>query len=188
MNESILANKKAVIDEISTKINNAETVVLFEYQGLSVADFEILRSQLRSEGVEVKIYKNRLTKIAAKETGHDGLNDELTGPNAIAFSNEDAVAGPRIISKFAKDHDVIKIKNGIVEGAVVNDEVIKELASLPSRDGLLSMLLSCLQAPARDMAMIVDAMAKKVEETGSENAAGIIGLKNTSDEVTSEEN
>lgn len=174
MNENVLEQKKSVIDEISAKINDAESVVVFEYQGLSVGDFETLRTQLRNEGVDVKVYKNRLTKLAVEKTGHDGLNSELVGPNAIAFSNEDAVAGARIISKFAKEHDVVKIKTGIVEGNVVDVSVINELASLPSREGLLSMLLSCLQAPARDTAMIVDALAKKVEETGVETAKEVI--------------
>ena len=164
MNEQVLESKKQVVSEIQGKIKNAETVVLFEYQGLSVKDFEDLRTQLRNEGVEVRIYKNRLAKIAVNEMGHDSLTKEMTGPNALAFSNEDAVAGPRIISKFSKEHDVVKIKNGIVEGEVVSESIIHELASLPSRDGLLSMLLSCLQAPARDMALVVDALAKQKGE------------------------
>ncbi|MDF9866571.1 large subunit ribosomal protein L10 [Bacilli bacterium PM5-3] len=174
MNENVLEGKKAVIEEISTKINDAESVVVFEYQGLSVSEFETLRTQLREENVDIKVYKNRLAKLAIEKTGHEAMGSELVGPNAIAFSNDDAVAGARIISKFAKDHDSIKIKTGIVEGNVVEVDVINELASLPSRDGLLSMLLSCLQAPARDTAMIVDAVAKKVEETGVETAKEII--------------
>lgn len=166
MNDVVLEQKKAIIEEISTKINNAESVVFFEYQGLSVSEFEELRSQLRSEGVDIKVYKNRLTKLATAKTGHEALNDELVGPNAIAFANEDSVAAARIISKFAKEHDVIKMKTGIVEGEVVGTDVLAELASLPSRDGLLSMLLSVLQAPIRDTAMIIDAVAKKAEENG----------------------
>ncbi|MDR1782152.1 MAG: 50S ribosomal protein L10 [Bacilli bacterium] len=164
MNEQVLEGKKQVVSEIQDKIKNAETVVLFEYQGLSVKDFEDLRNQLRNEGVEVRIYKNRLAKIAANDMGHEKLTEEMTGPNAIAFSNDDAVAGPRIIAKFSKDHEAIKIKTGIVEGDVVDESVILELASLPSREGLLSMLLSCLQAPARDMALVVDALAKQKGE------------------------
>lgn len=172
MNENILNDKKAVIEEISTKINDAASVVLFEYHGLSVKDFELLRTQLRQEGVDVKVYKNRLTKIAVSKTGHDALSEELIGPNAIAFSNEDSIAPARIISKFAKTHEVVKIKTGIVENEVVSREVILELASLPSREGLLSMLLSCLQAPIRDTAMIIDALAKKVEKNeGVQNSS-----------------
>lgn len=174
---SVKDQKQAVISEISTKVKDAESVVVFEYQGLSVTEFETLRTQLRAEGVDVKVYKNRLAKIAVEEAGHADLGKDLTGPNAIAFSTEDAIAGVRIISKFAKDHETVKVKTGVVEGEVVGTEVLAELASLPSREGILSMLLSCLQAPMRDTAMIIDAVATKVEETGVETAKEIIETK-----------
>lgn len=188
MNENILKQKQDVVNEISEKIEAAESVVLFEYHGLSVTKFEELRTQLREEGVEVKIYKNRLTKIAVGKTGHEELAETLVGPNAIAFSNEDSVAPARIISKFAKKNEAVKIKNGIVENSVVSSEVIAELAELPSREGLLSMLLSCLQAPARDAAMIIDAVAVKMEETGVETAKEIIVEKTVEATETTEEN
>ena len=174
MAEKQLESKKVIVDEIKSKVENAQSVVVFEYQGLSVSEFEDLRNQLRAENVDVKIYKNRLAKIATEACGHGDLTADLVGPNAIAFSNEDAVAGARIISKFSKGNECVKIKSGIVEGNCVDVNVINELASLPSREGLLSMLLSCLQAPIRDTALIVDAVAKKVEETGVESAKEII--------------
>lgn len=182
---SIKDQKQAVISEISTKVKDAESVVVFEYQGLSVTEFELLRTQLRAEGVDVKVYKNRLAKIAVEEAGHNELANGLVGPNAIAFSTEDAIAGARIISKFAKDHETVKMKTGIVEGAVVGTDVLAELAALPSREGLLSMLLSCIQAPMRDTAMIIDAVAQKVEETGVETAKDIIETK-TEDTASAE--
>lgn len=168
MNDQVLEQKKEIIEEITSKIDGAQSVVVFEYQGLSVNDFEELRTMLRAEEVDIKIYKNRLTKLAVEKSGYGDMASELVGPNAIAFSNSDAVAGARLISKFAKDHESVKIKTGIVENKVASVEVIKELASLPSREGLLSMLLSCLQAPIRDTAMIIDAVAKKVEENKAE--------------------
>lgn len=177
MNQGTLEAKKAVIEEINSKIENAESVVVFEYQGLSVSEFEALRTELRKEEVEVKVYKNNLTRKAVDNTDYKNLEEGLTGPNAIAFSNGDAVAGPRIVSKFAKEHDVVNIKNGIIDGNVVDTDTIKEIASLPSREGLLSMLLSVLQAPVRDLAMITDAVSAKMEETGAETAAAIISEK-----------
>jgi len=177
MNQNILESKQAVAQEINTKIDAAESVVVFEYQGLSVTAFEALRKELREENVEVKIYKNNLTRKAIENGEFADLSQGLTGPNAIAFSNGDAVAGARIIAKFAKDHDVVKMKTGIIEGNVVGVETLQEVASLPSRDGLLSMLLSVLQAPVRDLAMITDAVAVKMEETGAETAAVIIPEK-----------
>jgi large subunit ribosomal protein L10 len=164
MNNEVLNGKKTVVDEIADKINNAESIVLVEYQGLSVPELETLRNQLRAENVEMRVYKNTLARLAVDKLGYEAMKDDLLGPNAIAFSNEDAVAAARILAKFAKDHEALKIKTGIVEGNLVTTETLNELALLPSREGLLSMLLSCLQAPARDMALIVDALAKKVEE------------------------
>lgn len=164
MNNEVLNGKKTVVDEIADKINNAESIVLVEYQGLSVPELETLRNQLRAENVEMRVYKNTLARLAVDKLGYEAMKDDLLGPNAIAFSNEDAVAAARILAKFAKDHEALKIKTGIVEGNLVTTETLNELALLPSREGLLSMLLSCLQAPARDMALVVDALAKKVEE------------------------
>lgn len=164
MNNEVLNGKKTVVDEIADKINNAESIVLVEYQGLSVPELETLRNQLRAENVEMRVYKNTLARLAVDKLGYEAMKDDLLGPNAIAFSNEDAVAAARILAKFAKEHEALKIKTGIVEGNLVTTETLNELALLPSREGLLSMLLSCLQAPARDMALIVDALAKKVEE------------------------
>lgn len=164
MNNEVLNGKKTVVDEIADKINNAESIVLVEYQGLSVPELETLRNQLRAENVEMRVYKNTLARLAVDKLGYEAMKDDLLGPNAIAFSNEDAVAAARILAKFAKEHEALKIKTGIVEGNLVTTETLNELALLPSREGLLSMLLSCLQAPARDMALIVDALVKKVEE------------------------
>lgn len=171
INDEVLSAKKSVVDEIADKIDKAESMVLVEYQGLSVTEFETLRNQLREENVEIKVYKNTLTRLAVEKLGHKSMKGDLIGPNALAFSNEDAVAAARVLAKFAKEHEALKIKTGIVEGNLVTTETLNELALLPSREGLLSMLLSCLQAPARDMAMVVDALAKKVEEeTASETS------------------
>lgn len=183
MNENILNLKKSVVEEITAKFDAAQSVVVVDYQGLSVGAFESLRSELRAEGVDIKVYKNTLSQIAAEKLGFGELKNDLVGPNAIAFSNDDAVAGARILAKFAKQNDALKIKTGVVEGKVVSHETIIELSQLPTRDGLLSMLLSCLQAPVRDMAMIVDALALKVEETGVATGAEVIGLE-TKEEVS----
>lgn len=164
MNEKVLENKKAVIAEITDKIQKAESVVVFEYQGLSVSEFETLRNQLREENVDTKVYKNRLAKLAFDQTGFSDINAEMVGPNVMAFSNEDAVAAARIIAKFAKDYDQVKMKTGIIDGEIVGIDTLSQLAALPSRDGLYSMLLSCLQAPIRDTAMVIDAVAKQKEE------------------------
>ncbi|EAZ83450.1 50S ribosomal protein L10, partial [Bacillus sp. B14905] len=135
--------------------------------GLNVAQVTELRKQLREAGVEFKVYKNTLTRRAAEAAGLAGINDVLVGPNAIAFSNEDVVAPAKIINEFAKKNEALEIKAGIIEGTISSVEDVKALAELPSREGLLSMLLSVLQAPVRNFALATKAVAEQKEEQGA---------------------
>lgn len=166
MNQAIIDAKKAVVSEISEKMKNSASTVVVEYRGLTVAEVTQLRRNLREEGVEFKVYKNKLAQRAAEDTGVNALTESLTGPNAIAFGN-DAVAPSRVLAKFAKEHENLVLKAGIVEGKVVDVETIKQLSALPNRDGMLSMLLSCLQAPVRNYACVVKAVADSKEEAGA---------------------
>lgn len=163
MNQAIIDAKKAKVVEIAEKMKSAESTVVVEYRGLSVAEVTELRRNLRAEGVEFKVYKNSLSQRAAEEIGANELVKDLVGPNAIAFGG-DAVAPARVLAKFAKDHDKLVLKSGIVEGKVVGVETINQLASLPNRDGMLSMLLSCLQSPVRGFACAVKAVKEQKEE------------------------
>lgn len=163
MNQSIIDAKKAVVTEIADKMKTAQSTVVVEYRGLTVAEMTQLRRALREENIEFKIYKNSLTQRAAVEAGFDGLSESLTGPNAVAFG-DDAVAPSRILAKFAKTHEHLVIKGGAVEGKVVSVDTIKELSVLPNREGMLSMLLSCLQSPVRQFACAVKAVADSREE------------------------
>ena len=126
-----------------------------------------LRKQLREAGVEFKVYKNTLTRRAAEAAELEGLNEYLTGPNAIAFSKEDVVAPAKIIHEFAKKNEALEIKAGVIEGNLATVEDVKALAELPSREGLLSMLLSVLQAPIRNFALVAKAVAEQKEEQGA---------------------
>ena len=165
MNQAIIDSKKAVVSEIAQKMKEADSTVVVEYRGLSVAEVTQLRRDLRAEGVEFKVYKNSLAQRAAEEAGASELVKDLVGPNAIAFG-PDAVAPARVLAKFAKTHDKLVLKSGIVEGKVVSVDTIKELSSLPNREGMLSMLLSCLQSPVRSFACAVKAVADSKEENG----------------------
>jgi large subunit ribosomal protein L10 len=144
--------KEQVVSEVNTKLGAAKATVLFEYRGLTVTELEALRNDLRAEGVELKVYKNRLVKLAAEQAGYNGLADSLTGPNAIAFSNEDEVAAARIISDHAKKNDVIKFKAGVFEGNVVGTDTLTELANLPSRETLLTQIAAGLLQPLTEVA------------------------------------
>ncbi|MBB3870021.1 50S ribosomal protein L10 [Geobacillus sp. NFOSA3] len=161
---SAIELKKQIVAEIAEKFRASKSTVIVDYRGLNVAEVTELRKRLREAGVEFKVYKNTLTRRALAEVGLEGLNDVLTGPNAIAFSKEDVVAPAKILSEFAKDHEALEIKAGVIEGNIATLEEINALAKLPSREGLLSMLLSVLQAPIRNFALVAKAVADKKEE------------------------
>ena len=162
MNQAVLIEKQNTVNEIVSKIKDSQSTVIVEYRGLSVAEVTELRRNLRAEDVDFKVYKNTMAERAVDECGFDGLKEYLSGPNALAFS-KDATAPARILSNFAKKHKALVLKSGIVEGKEVGLETLQELASLPNRDGMLSMLLGCLQSPVRSFACIVKAVADAKE-------------------------
>jgi len=161
---SAVEQKKLLVDEIAEKLKNSVSTIVVDYRGLNVAEVTELRKQLREAGVEFKVYKNSLTRRAAEAVDLNSLTEVLTGPNAIAFSNEDVVAPAKILNNFAKEHEALEIKAGVIEGKVSSIEEIKALAELPSREGLLSMLLNVLQAPIRNFALVTKAVADQKEE------------------------
>ncbi len=160
-NTGIIQEKQQLVSDITNKLQTSVTTVVTDYRGLTVKEVTELRKTLRDAGIDFKVYKNSLTRRATAETNLTELDEFLTGPNAIAFGGEDAVAPAKIIADFAKKHKALEIKAGVVEGKVVGVEQIKALADLPSREGLLSMLLSVLQAPMRNLALAVKAVAEK---------------------------
>lgn len=163
-NAKIIASKQQAVDEIVVKLRESSSTVIADYRGLNVAQVTELRKELREAGIEFQVLKNSLLRRATEKAELNGLDEVLTGPTAIAFSSEDAVAPAKILNTFAKKNDALKLKGGIVEGQVVSVEEIKALADLPSREGLLSMLLSVLQAPMRNFALAVKAVGEKQEQ------------------------
>jgi len=164
MSEVAIAKKAAIVDEVTEKFSAAASAVIVDYRGLTVEQVTDLRKQLRDANVEMKVIKNSILVRAAEKAGLNGLEEVFSGPTAVAFSNEDVVAPAKIIDEFAKTADKLEIKGGIIEGKVASIEEITALAKLPNRDGLLSMLLSVLQAPVRNVAYAVKAVAEKEEE------------------------
>jgi len=160
-NARIIQEKQQIVEEITAKLRESATTVLADYRGLNVAQVTELRRKLREAGVEFKVLKNTLIRRATAKAELTELDSVLTGPTAVAFGKDDAVAPAKILSEFAKQNEALKIKGGVVEGRVVGVEEIKALADLPSREGLLSMLLSVLQAPIRNFALAVKAVADK---------------------------
>ncbi|MCA1061651.1 50S ribosomal protein L10 [Rossellomorea aquimaris] len=164
---SILDQKKHIVGEISDKLKNSVSTIVVDYRGLDVSEVTELRKQLREAGIDFKVYKNTMVRRAAEEAGLEGLNEFLTGPNAIAFSSEEVVAPAKILNSFAKEHEALEIKAGVIEGTITSVEDVKAIAELPSREGLLSMLLSVLQAPMRNFALATKAVADQKEEQGA---------------------
>ncbi len=162
-NPKVLAEKQQIVQDLVESFKDSACTVFADYRGLNVSDVTELRKKLREAGVEFKVYKNTLLRRAAAQVDLEGLNEHLTGPTAVAFSKEDAVAPAKILHEFAKSNEHLKIKAGVLEGEIVSVDQIKELADLPSREGLLSMLLSVLQAPVRNFALAVKAVADQKE-------------------------
>ena len=167
MSAEAIKAKSALVEEIAAKLKGAQSAVVVEYRGLSVAEMTELRNNLRAEDVELKVYKNSLVQRATVATEYEGLNAELTGPNAIALGNSDAVAPARVIAKFAKDHEALVIKAAVVEGELLTVDEVKEISKLPNREGMYSMLLGMLQAPVSKFARVVKAVAEAKPEDGS---------------------
>jgi len=159
MSEAIIAKKAQQVSEVAEQFKNATSVVVVDYLGITVEQATNLRTELRNAGVQFAVVKNSILSRAAKEAGLEGMDDIFKGPSAVAFSNDDVVAPAKILADFAKKVEALEIKAGVIEGKVSSKEEIEALAKLPNREGLLSMLLSVLQAPVRNTALAIKAVA-----------------------------
>ena len=157
----ILEQKKQVVNEIVDKLKNSESVIVFQYQGMTVEELSDLRRQLREVESDVKVYKNTLLKRAADELKIN-LDDFLEGPNAILFGKT-LLEPIKIISEFAKSHDKLDIRVGVISGDVADLSVIKEYASIPSREGLLTMLAGGMMQYVKDLAISLNLYAEQME-------------------------
>lgn len=160
--------KQPIVDEISSVIKDAQSVVVVDYRGLTVAEDTQLRKELREAGVSYKVYKNTLVSRAVEGTQFEGLREVLEGPSAFAVSTEDATAPARILAKFAKTAPALEIKAGVVEGTFYDADGMKAIASVPSREELLSKLLGSLQSPITNLARVLNQIA---ENGGAAEAA-----------------
>ena len=160
-NAKIIEQKAGVVSEIKERFENAKSVVAFDYRGLSVAEVTELRRKLREAGADYKVYKNTLTKRALDELKID-MSEYLAGPSAIAFGN-DELSIVKIINDFAKEHEALELKAGIVEGKVAGLEDLKRYVAIPSRDMLLTMLAAGLMGTVRDLSICLDLYSKEKE-------------------------
>ena len=168
MNQNLLEQKKQLVEDIAGLIEKAGSTVVCEYRGLTVAESTELRRLLREENVSLTVYKNTMVQRASEKLGYEDLMASLTGPNAYAIS-DDQVAAARVLCKFAKKHDKLVVKAGVVDGKVLGAAELKELSQLPNKEGMISMLLGCLQSPIRSFAATVKAIADKEEQPEQAN-------------------
>lgn len=173
--QAVLESKQQVVNEISDKLQRSVTAVLTDYRGLNVAEATLLRKELRDAGVEYRVLKNTLTKLAAEKAGYEELKKDLVGPTAIAFSYDDPVAPAKILSKFAKEYKKLVLKSGVVEGKIIDLQGISALADLPSREVLLAQVLAGFHAPVsgfvnvmhgnlRNFACVINAIKEQKEQ------------------------
>ncbi|KRK79800.1 MULTISPECIES: 50S ribosomal protein L10 [Companilactobacillus] len=164
MKQEKLSQKEALVTEVAANLKGAKSVIVVDYLGLTVEQATAMRAELREQGATMQVIKNTVLRRAAEEAGLEGLEEFFVGPTAIAYSEEDPVAPAKVAAKYAKDVESVEIKGGIIEGKAATLEEIQALATLPNRDGLLSMLVSVLQAPVRDFALAVKAVAEKKDD------------------------
>ena len=160
--EAILKQKQVVIDEIKERVEAAKTIVLFDYRGITDSEAKELRCKLRESNSDYKVYKNTLMARAFNDLGID-LNEGLTGPSAFAFG-EDQIAPIKTLSEFAKDHPALVLKVGIVDGEKADAAKLAEYATIPSREGLLTMLAGGMIGIARDLSICLDLYSQQKEE------------------------
>ena len=160
-NQNIIAKKAEVVEEITNKVKESASTVLFEYQGLTVTETMELRRKLRESGSDYKVYKNTLVKRAM-----DGLNidmgEELNGPKAVAFGT-DAIAPIKTLGDFAKDHPALVIKIGYVDGNVTDQKTLAQLATIPGREQLLTMFAAGLLEHVKNVAICLDLHSQNLE-------------------------
>src|SRR5690625_3412892 len=161
---STIQAKEQIVQELTEKFKDSQATVLVDYRGLNVAEVTALRKELRDNNIDYKVYKNTMTKRAVANPELEALTDSLVDPTTIAFSKNEIVAPAKILHKFSKKHEALEIKGGVIEGRVATLDEIKELSTLPDYDGLVSMLLSVLQAPIRNLAYVTKAVSDQKEE------------------------
>ncbi len=161
-----LNDKKAVVAEVSAQVANAQTIAVAEYRGIEVTDLTVLRKKARESGVYLRVLKNTLVRRAVADTPFAGLADQMVGPLIYSIS-ADPVAAAKILNDFAKTNDKLVLKAGSYAGKVLDKAGVQALASVPSRDELLSKLLYVMKAPVTGLAVCLGALAKQREEAAA---------------------
>ena len=154
-----LKQKQAVIDEIKEKLEKAQSAVVIDYIGISVAQADAMRRKLREANVDYTVYKNTLVSRAIEGTKYEALKDVLSGPSAFAFSYDDAIAPARVLSGVIKEYKKMDFKAGVIEGTYYDADGVKAIAALPSRDELIAKFMGSIQSPVSKFVRTLQAVA-----------------------------
>jgi len=163
VSEKAIAKKQAKVEALVEKMKSANSFVVADYSGLTVEQVTKLRNELRENGCEMKVIKNNITRRAAEAAGYGELAEGLTGPNAVAFSHEDSVAAAKVIFEFAKENSGLELKVGVVDGEFMDNDKIQQIATIPSREVLLTMFAAGLLQPIKEFAIAVDLHVQNLE-------------------------
>lgn len=164
MSTKAIERKEVLVDELTERFKEAKSFVILDYLGLTVDEVTKLRVELINNGCQMHVIKNNIIRRAAEKAGYPELTEHLIGPNAIAFSHEDSVSAARVIYDFAKDHQTLELKVGIVDGEYMDHDHITTIATIPSRDTLLTMFASGILQPIKEFAIGINMHIEKLEE------------------------
>ena len=160
------SEKESVVKDVAALVEKAQTLVMAEYRGITVADMTLLRVSAREQNVSLTVLKNTLARRAVAGTSFESVADQMTGPQIYSFS-EDAVAAAKVVADFAKKNDKLVIRAGAYKGQALDVNKVKELANIPSREVLLAQICGLLQSPMSRTARVLAALAEKKGETAA---------------------
>ena len=153
MSQKAIEKKQLLVETLTEKFKASKSIVILDYLGLTVEEVTKLRVELLNNGCEMQVIKNNIIRRAAEAAGYPAMIEHLTGPNAVAFSNEDSVSAAKIIYEFAKDYKNLELKVGVVDGAFMDNAQIQTIATIPSREALLTMFAGGLLQPIKEVAI-----------------------------------
>lgn len=159
------AEKKQIVSELSETIGRSVSIIAADYRGLTVAELDALRAEMRQVGVTLRVARNTLSRIALQDTPYAGLQDSMVGPIILAFSHEDPAAAARVFKKFVKSHEQVAVKAISLDGQMLEPSALTQVADLPTREQALSMLLSVFQAPITKVAQVLNGVNTKLVRT-----------------------
>lgn len=163
MSKKAIANKEVEVNALVEKMNSSNSFVIANYSGLTVEQVTKLRVELREAGCELKVIKNNITKRAAKAAGYEEMKEALVGPNAVAFSYDDSVSAAKTIYEFAKENKALELKVGVVDGEYMDNIKIQKIATIPTREVLLTMIAAGIMTPIKEIAIALDLHMKNLE-------------------------